>query len=98
MSKRKRTAADKTDKQRRKLEYQTIFVRGKMKRVRRPPTIEGMEVEEFIRANADPIWLHQNELWEYMEQEPLDDETMNSSQARHDTTGQSKDEDEDPFS
>jgi hypothetical protein len=23
-------------------------------------------VEEFIRRNADPIWLHQNEMWEYM--------------------------------
>jgi hypothetical protein len=21
---------------------------------------------EFIRTNADPIWLHQNEMWEYM--------------------------------
>jgi hypothetical protein len=23
-------------------------------------------VDDFIRANADPIWLHQNGLWEYM--------------------------------
>jgi hypothetical protein len=51
----------------------TIFIRGKQKRVRRPLTIEGMDVEEFIRLNADPIWLHQNELWEYMElpEEPV---------------------------
>jgi len=26
-----------------------------------------MVVDEFIRRNADPIWLHQNEMWEYME-------------------------------
>lgn len=45
----------------------TIFVKGKQKRVKRPPTIEGMNVDDFIRANADPIWLHQNELWEYMD-------------------------------
>jgi hypothetical protein len=32
-----------------------------------------MTVEDFIRANADPIWLHQNEMWEYMEPEPPDD-------------------------
>ncbi len=25
-----------------------------------------MTTEEFILANADPIWLHQNEMWEYM--------------------------------
>lgn len=47
----------------------TIFIRGKMKRVRRPPMIEGMSPDEFIEANADPIWLHQNELWELMVEE-----------------------------
>ena len=45
----------------------TIFINGKQKRVKRSPTIEGMDVDEFIRRNADPIWLHQNEMWEYME-------------------------------
>jgi hypothetical protein len=25
-----------------------------------------MNADEFIRQNADPIWLHQNGLWEYM--------------------------------
>jgi hypothetical protein len=58
---------EKAEKERRRMEYMTVFVHGKQKRVRRPPTIEGMDVEEFILRNADPIWLHQNELWEYME-------------------------------
>jgi len=40
--------------------------RNAPKRVKRAPTIGGMDVDEFIRRNADPIWLHQNELWEYM--------------------------------
>ena len=44
----------------------TIFLHGKQKRVRRPQKIDGMDVDEFIRQNADPIWLHQNGLWEYM--------------------------------
>jgi hypothetical protein len=44
----------------------TIFVNGKQKRVKRPPTIDGMDVDEFIRINADPIWLHQNEMWELL--------------------------------
>ena len=49
------------------------FVRGKQKRVKRPPTIDGIDADEFIRRNADPIWLHQNEMWEYIEQ-PEDDD------------------------
>jgi hypothetical protein len=46
-----------------------IFINGKQKRVRRPPTIDGMDVDEFIRNNADPLWLHQNEMWELIEVE-----------------------------
>ncbi len=64
--KRKLTAAEKAENKQRQKEYMTIFINGKQKRVKRPPTIDGMDVEEFIRINADPIWLHQNEMWEYM--------------------------------
>lgn len=44
----------------------TIFVNGKQKQVKRPQTIDGISVDEFIRNNEDPIWLHQNEMWDYM--------------------------------
>jgi hypothetical protein len=64
--KRKLTAAEKRAKKKRQQEYETIFVNGRQKRVKRPPTIEGMDADEFIRRNADPIWLHQNGMWEYM--------------------------------
>lgn len=64
--KRKLTAAERAVKKRRREQFMTIFIHGKQKRVRRPPTIDGMDVEEFIIRNADPIWLHQNGLWEYM--------------------------------
>jgi hypothetical protein len=64
--KRKLTAAEKAEKKRRRKEFMTIFVHGKMKRVPRPPTIDGMDVDEFIRRNADPIWLVQNEMWELL--------------------------------
>ena len=58
----------------------TIFINGKQKRVRRPPTIDGIPVDEFIRQNADPIWLHQNEMWEYMEQpEPMSEEKQRAA-------------------
>ncbi len=66
MAKRKRklTAAEKRVRKKPREEFMSIFAHGKQKRVRRPPTIEGMDAEEFIRQNADPIWLHQNGLWE----------------------------------
>ena len=68
MAKRKRklTPAEKAEKKRRQKEYMTIFINRKQKRVKRPPTIDGMEVDEYIQRNADPIWLHQNEMWEYL--------------------------------
>jgi len=71
MTKRKRklTAAEKAEKQRRQREYMTIFISGKQKRVKRPPTTDGWEAHEFFRRCADPIWLHQNEMWEYIETE-----------------------------
>ena len=43
-----------------------VFLNGKQKWIRRPETIDGLPVDEFIARNADPIWLHQNELWELM--------------------------------
>lgn len=64
--KRKRTAAEKRARRDRKKNYTTIFINGRQKRVPRPPSIEGLPVEEFIARNADPIWLHENELWEFM--------------------------------
>jgi 16S rRNA U516 pseudouridylate synthase RsuA-like enzyme len=66
--KRKLTAAEKAEKKRRKAEFRTVFIDGKQKRVRRPPTIDGMDVEEFIRRNADPIFLHEMGMWELMEE------------------------------
>ena len=53
-------------RRRRRRETMVIFIGGQQKRVPRPPTIEGLPVDEYIRRNADPIWLHQNEMWEYL--------------------------------
>jgi 16S rRNA U516 pseudouridylate synthase RsuA-like enzyme len=72
--KRKLTRAEKAAKARRNAEFKIIFVNGKQKRVRRRDEIEGIPIDDFIRANADPIWLHQNEMWEYLEPEPLDEQ------------------------
>jgi hypothetical protein len=69
MGKQKRhlTTAAKAEKRRRRKEYLTMFINGKQKRVRRAPTIDGMDVDGFILRNADPVWLHQNEMWDYMD-------------------------------
>ncbi len=44
-----------------------VFMNGKQVRVRRPERIDGIDVDEFIRRNADPIWLHQNGMHELIE-------------------------------
>lgn len=64
--KRSLTAEEKAEKSRRRREYMAIFINGKQKRVRHPPTIDRMDGEEFIKRNADPIWFHRNEMWECM--------------------------------
>jgi hypothetical protein len=61
--------AKKKAKAERQKKYQWVFMKGKQIRIKRPPPIDGMDVDEFIQNNADPIWLHQNGLWEYMDQE-----------------------------
>lgn len=67
MAKRKHklTKTEKQAKKERHERYQCVFIGGKQKRVLRPPMIEELSVDEFIRRNADPIWLHQEGLWEY---------------------------------
>lgn len=72
--KRKLTRAERAEKARRKAEFMTVFINGKQKRVRRPPQIEGMDPDQFILLNADPIWLHQHGLWEYLTDDDLDDD------------------------
>jgi hypothetical protein len=66
--KKKLSASVKTEKKAAKLEsqkkYETVFMNGKQVRVKRPQLLEGIPVDEFISQNADPIWLHQNEMWE----------------------------------
>lgn len=68
--KKKLTAAQKRArkiaKAERQKKYVWVFMNGKQVRVKRPPTIDGMGVDEYIQKNADPIWLHQNEMWEYI--------------------------------
>ena len=44
--------------------YETVFMNGKQVRVKRPPLIDGIPVDQFISQNVDSIWLHQDEMWE----------------------------------
>lgn len=64
--KRKLNPAKKRARKKRRQQFMTIFINGKQVRVRLPVKIDGMDVDGFIRMNADPIFLHQNGLWEYM--------------------------------
>jgi hypothetical protein len=80
--KQKLTPAEKRAKARRKAEFMIIFVNGKQKSVRRPVLIDGLDPDEFIGRNADPIWLHQNEMWEYMPEFALQPEDAEDDQAQ----------------
>jgi hypothetical protein len=64
--KRKLTASEKRARRERKKKFTTIFINGKQKQIPRPPLIDSLSVEDFIARNADPIWLHENKLWELM--------------------------------
>jgi len=78
--KRKLTAAQKrarkAAKAMRRKQYEWIFMNGKQVRVKRSPTIDGMDIDEFIQKNADPVWLHQNEMCEYIETDEDNDEIL----------------------
>ncbi len=67
--KRKLTATERRARRERKKKFMTIFINGKQKQVPRPQLIEGLPVNEFIARNADPLWLHQNGYWEYIQPE-----------------------------
>ena len=67
--------ARKNAKAERQKKYKWVFMNGKQVRVKRPPMIDGMDADEFIRQNADPIWIHQNEMWEYTQTEDDDDQS-----------------------
>ena len=71
--KKKFTLAQKTARKAAKAErqrkYEWVFINGKQVRIKRPPTVDGMPVDQFIEENADLIWLHQNEMWELMPDE-----------------------------
>ena len=78
-AKKKLTSTQKHARKKAKVEsqkkYMWIFMNGKQVKVKRPPTIDGIDADEYIQQNADPIWLHQNEMWEYIQTE--EDEDIN---------------------
>jgi len=82
--KKKLSAAQRAAKKQRKKDFMTVFMNGKQVRVRRPPTIDGMDAEEFIRQNADPIWLHQNGEWEILHERAAEEEKEAAGEAPSD--------------
>jgi hypothetical protein len=58
---------------------------GKQLRVRRPPSIDGLNAEEFILQNADPIWLHQNGYHEILHNKEMKKEKETTGEATDDS-------------
>ena len=91
--KKKLTAAQRAAKKQRKRDFMTVFMNGKQVRVRRPPTIDGMDEFEFIRRNADPIWLHQHGYHEFLHKREMKENEQPLFESRtHDDS-----EDDTPF-
>ncbi|MEC8011359.1 MAG: hypothetical protein VX185_11415 [Pseudomonadota bacterium] len=57
----------KEAKAKRQKEYIWVFINGKQVRVKRPLTIDDIPEDEWLEQNADPIWLHQNEMWDVLD-------------------------------
>jgi hypothetical protein len=66
--------ARKKSKAERQKKYMWVFMNGKQVRIKRPQTIDGTSFDEYTIRNVDPIWLHQNEMWEYIDQEKDEDD------------------------
>ena len=64
-TKAQQVARRKAKSERQKL-YQTVFINGKQVRVKRPDTVEGTPVDEFMRDNPDPLWQFEPELEEIL--------------------------------
>jgi hypothetical protein len=94
--KRKLTPEQKRQKQLNRELYETIFINGKQKRVRRSPTIEGLPVDEFIANNADPIWLMQNGYYELLHEQECERDSHPPMPAKP-APNYSDDDDEPPF-
>lgn len=65
--KKKLTPAQKAAKEEGKKKFMFVFMNGKQVRVNRPETIDGIDVDEFVRRNAGHIWLHQNGMHELID-------------------------------
>ena len=98
-AKKKLTAAQRAARKKRKAEFMTVFMNGRQVRVRRPPAVDGIPVEEFIRQNADPIWLHQHGYWEILhEREMAEQEGRSESHTQGNLNARVADDSDDiPF-
>jgi len=67
-NKRKLSKEEKRIKRENKFKYMTIFINGKQKRIKKPETIEGIDVDDFIGLDEDHVWLLQNEMYEELDE------------------------------
>ena len=86
--------------------WETYFVRGKQKR-RKVRMIDGIDADEFVRLNADDIWLAQYGLYDVIEERKVEggrvEEWLLPDTAKKDRSASEKvdfddeDDDEVPF-
>ena len=77
--KRKLRPDEKAEKKRRKEMFTTVMTGGKQKRVKRSRFGENDETDEFLKRNGGPIALHQEGLWDQIDEEKGDYERTDDS-------------------
>jgi len=60
----KQRQAKREAKAERQKKYMWVFMGGKQVKIKRPAMVEGVPVDQYVSENADPIWLHQNGMYE----------------------------------
>ncbi len=78
--KRKLTAAERRKRKEFRATHRLVFINGKQKWQRLPPTIDGVDAELYFLQNATPIELHLAGRWDLLyEREQM--EAMSSGRA-----------------
>ena len=54
---------------------------GKQVRINRQLTVDGIRVGHFFDTDVDPIWLHQNKLWELLPLEGIQFEAHRTAES-----------------
>ena len=84
-------------KKKKRKDYDIVFINGKQKRVKRPPTVDGMPVGEFLRRNNAAGLLLEFGMYDVLYEMEQKQQQEEPSPPRQRPVGPLGDEDDLPF-